>query len=53
MTPDDSPAGRSEWLLRCRVTEDGAMRWKSSSGMWSSEWNTRNVSPPAREPRGR
>jgi len=32
--------GRSEWVLRCRVEDDGSMRWKSKMGVWTSEWVT-------------
>jgi hypothetical protein len=35
--------GKSKWVLRCRVEEDGTMRWKSQIGMYSSEWVSRTT----------
>jgi len=35
--------GRSEWVLRCRVEEDGTMRWKSKNGGFTSEWVSHTV----------
>lgn len=35
--------GKSKWLLRCRVEEDGTMRWKSQIGIYTSEWVSRTT----------
>jgi hypothetical protein len=35
--------GKSKWVLRCRVEEDGTMRWKSQIGIYTSEWVSRTI----------